>query len=218
MNEFFETVLFSIGDKDFTNGQLATVVGIFLLTILAYQIVLNRLLPKYFAQEKIRIWKQDRVHRILRSLFYLFALIGIIRVLDFDHVLYAGGDSSGVFRISTLIQAIAIFQIARMLDWIFSKTLLYNYYKSREGEPETEKHESTKKEIERTTSRTVQFDIYAFSIILILKSFSLDYEFFKIGDKAFILSSIFYAILIILIAQLIAWAVSYTHLTLPTKA
>ena len=208
MNEFFETVLFSIGDKDFTNGQLATVVGIFLLTILAYQIVLNRLLPKYFAQEKIRIWKQDRVHRILRSLFYLFALIGIIRVLDFDHVLYAGGDSSGVFRISTLIQAIAIFQIARMLDWIFSKTLLYNYYKSREGEPETEKHESTKKEIERTTSRTVQFVIYAFSIILILKSFSLDYEFFKIGDKAFTLGSIFYAILIILIAQLIAWVMT----------
>jgi len=171
---------------------------------------LNRLLPKYFAQEKIRIWKQDRVHRILRSLFYLLALIGIIRVLDLDHVLYAGGNNSGVFRISTLIQAMVIFQVARILDWIFSKALLYNYYRSREGEVgvENEGQETKNKEIERTTSRTVQYVIYAFSIILILKSFSLDYEFFKIGDKAFTLGSIFYALLIILIAQLIAWVMT----------
>ncbi len=210
MNDFFETVLFTIGDKDFTYGQLAAVVGVFLVTIIAYQIVLNRLLPKYFAQEKIRIWKQDRVHRILRSLFYLLALIGIIRVLDVDHVLYAGGYNSGVFRISTLIQAMVIFQVARMLDWIFSKTLLYNYYRSREDETkvENENNDKKKKEIERTTSRTVQYVIYAFSIILILKSFSLDYEFFKIGDKAFTLGSIFYALLIILIAQLIAWVMT----------
>jgi len=207
MNDFFQSILFNVGDWYCTGGQLAAAIGVVILTIIAYQIVLIRLLPKYFEQEKIRIWKQDRVSRVFRYIFYLLALIGVIKALKVDYVLYAGGDNSLIFRISTLLQALLIFQIARVLDWILSKVLLFNYYRGRDDDANLQDEEK-KKEIERSVSRTIQYVIYIFSTILILKSFHLDYEFFKIGDKSFSLSSIFYAILIILVAQLIAWVMT----------
>ncbi|MEM8907438.1 MAG: mechanosensitive ion channel domain-containing protein [Bacteroidota bacterium] len=207
MSEFFQQVLFSIGNRDCTVGQLAlaglVVLGFFVL----YKLVLNWLLPQYFAKAKIRIWKEESVSRIFRNIFILATLIGVTWSLDLDYVIYSAESLSFVFRLTTLFEALLIFQIARLLDWIFSKILLLNYYRSREILQGEKKPTIERPAIEKKASRTVQYVVYVLAIILILKSFRLE-SLFHFGAYSFTITSIFSALLVILIARLLTWVLT----------
>lgn len=204
MTEYFQTILFHIGERAFTAGQLTLAVSVILVCFIAYKIFLNRLLPLYFAKEKIRIWKQESVSRVFRYIFVLIALIGVILSLDIDFVIYSAESLSFVFRLTTIFEAILIFQVARLLDWIFSKILLYNYYRSRELEVNLEERARNDQSVEVKASRTIQYAIYVLSIILILKTFRLE-SLFRFGEHSFSITSVFSAVLVLLIAQLLAW-------------
>ena len=204
MNEYFQTTLFNIGERAFTAGQLTLASVVILVCFIAYKIFLNRLLPLYFAKEKLRIWKQESVSRVFRYIFVLIALIGVIFSLDIDFVIYSAENLSFVFRLTTIFEAILIFQVARLLDWIFSKVLLYNYYRSRELEVSIDERLAKDQSVEVKASRTIQYAIYVLSIILILKSFRLE-SLFRFGEHAFSITSVFSAIFVLLIARLLAW-------------
>jgi len=207
MDDFFQQILFSIGDKDFSAGQLAKAVMVVLSCFLVYRLLLYRLLPLYFAKEKIRLWQKERVINIFRYIFFLLGLIGVIWSFDLDYVIHSAENISFVFRLTTILEAILIFQIARLLDWIFSKLLLYNYYRSRESKDRESEKDLRKQAVDKRANRSVQYVIYVMAIILILKVFRLE-SLFHLGGHSFSITSIFSAILVLLFAKLLSWVLT----------
>ncbi|MEL6864321.1 MAG: mechanosensitive ion channel domain-containing protein [Bacteroidota bacterium] len=203
INAFFQQELFNILEHSFTVGHITALV-LFLITMgVAYWVILKRLMPAYFSREKVRTENQGRVLQIIRYIFYLMVLIGGVWTLGFDYVLYE--TINVTIRITTLLQALLILQLARLMDWIISKVLIYNYYRSRFPEESDLEQKIAENKLESRASRNVQYTVYVLAIILILQSFELDYTLVPFQNYDFKISNIFIAILIFLIAQLLAW-------------
>jgi len=205
LKEFFQDILFTIGNKDFTAGSIIITIVTLVICFILYWVVVNRLLPFYFSKERVKTKNKEQIKRIIKYLFILLAFIGSIFALKLDYVFYTNGNID--IKISTIFEALIILQIARLLDWIISKVLLFNYYRNRDEEklPKVITPQPIKKEEPLIANRSVQYAVYVFAIILILQSFNLDYTIFSVQNQQFKISNIFWAIFIILIAQLIAW-------------
>lgn len=204
LKQFFERVLFTIGTQSFTLGRISIAIATLILCFVFYRLTVKRLLPYYFSKETVKTKNQAQISRIVKYLFVLLAIIGVIFSLKLDHVLYSNGNID--IKVSTIFQALIILQIARLLDWMISKVLLFNYYRNRDAEKlKKVASTSSKKDEPLIANRSVQYAVYVFAVILILQSFHLDYTLFIVQDQHFKISNIFWAIFIILIAQLIAW-------------
>ena len=111
-NDFLKEVLFNIGNHDVTVRQLISWGIVLVGTFLIYQLVIKKVLPKYFAQEKYVIRKNSRILRSIRNIFILIALIGTVWSLEIDFLLYQM-KNVGV-RVSTVLYALTIWQVAGM--------------------------------------------------------------------------------------------------------
>jgi small-conductance mechanosensitive channel len=197
----FEQVLFSIGEKDFTVlhviYSILAIVGIVIL----YWVTFFKLLPRYFKSETIHEENHDKVRRRIQTFFYLLTLLALVWASELDYVLYENKKVS--LSIVTILEGLLIFQFARLLDWIISRTLIYNYY--RRHTLDKTKATGFQKAPEKSANRTVQSVLYIFVIIIFLRGFDFDYTLFSYGDFEFTISKLLGAILILLIAQLITW-------------
>ena len=204
MNEFFESQLFNLGGRDFTLGQVSVAVASIIGTLILYFLVRRYFLPRYFKKENIQESTQGKIQRLLISILTLVALLGAIVGLEIDLLFYSTDNID--FRITTILGAILILQTARLLDWMISKILLYNYHRRLEQQetPKEIKQQSVK-DVEGLASRTVQYSVYVFAVIIILQAFNLDYTLFSFEDHEFKISNIAWAVLILLIAQLASW-------------
>ena len=206
MNNFFAEILFTIGSHDFTTGQLTAASISLLVSFMLYRLITRKLLPRYFEKERYQTEDKGKIIRTVKYLFYLIALVGLIFSLQINYEFFSNEDIS--FKITTLLQALIIIQLAHLLDWIISKILLYNFHKTREAEKKEAYAQGlayNEKKIEPATSKTLQYVVYIFAIILILQSFHLDYTIFSFDRYDFKVSNIFWSILILLLAQLLTW-------------
>ena len=83
-NDFLQQVLFNLGDHEVTARQLISWGIVVIGTFLIYQLVIKKVLPKYFAQEKYVIRDNDKILRSIRNIFVLLALIGSVWALEID--------------------------------------------------------------------------------------------------------------------------------------
>ena len=201
ISAFLEQVLFSIGEKEFTIIHILSIFFALFSTIVFYWIIFNRLLPRYFKGSTIKSENQSKVKQRIRVFFYLLILLGLVWAAELDYVLYENKNVS--ITIIYTIEGLLIFQIARLLDWIISRTLLYNFYR-RHGLEKT-KETTHKKAPEKSANRIVQSVLYIFVIIIFLKGFDFDFTLFRYGEFEFTISKLLGAALIILAAQLITW-------------
>jgi small-conductance mechanosensitive channel len=200
-NAFLERVLFSIGEREFTIihvvFSLLVIAGIGVL----YSIIFLKLLPRYFKSETIYKENNEKVKQRIRVFFYLLILLALIWALELDYVLYENKKIS--ISIITVLEGLLIFQFARLLDWVISRTLIYNYY--RRHTLDKTKTSAFQKAPEKSANRIVQYVLYIFVIIIFLKGFDFDYTLIPYGDFELTVSKLLGAILILLIAQLITW-------------
>jgi small-conductance mechanosensitive channel len=206
-NDFLKKVLFNIGNHDVTVRQLISWGIVLVGTFLIYQLVIKKVLPKYFAQEKYVIRKNSRILRSIRNIFILIALIGTVWSLEIDFLLYQM-KSVGI-RVSTVLYALTIWQVAGMLDWLASKVLVYNYHRSRNNLDYQTSVEKYAKETNSNGGNLVRLVVYAAAIFLVLQSFNLEsYTVIRVSDTQIRVSDILEAVLIILAARLIFWMVT----------
>jgi small-conductance mechanosensitive channel len=206
-NDFLKEVLFNIGNHDVTVRQLISWGIVLVGTFLIYQLVIKKVLPKYFAQEKYVIRKNSRILRSIRNIFILIALIGTVWSLEIDFLLYQM-KSVGI-RVSTVLYALTIWQVAGMLDWLASKVLVYNYHRSRNNLDYQTSVEKYAKETNSNGGNLVRLVVYAAAIFLVLQSFNLEsYTVIRVSDTQIRVSDILEAVLIILAARLIFWMVT----------
>lgn len=210
LQELFESILFSIGTLSVTVGQLLRIIGLFLCLSLAHYILSRKFLPRFFVNTDDKPRKIRWVRRVIFYLIVLIGLMGVVMILRVDQVIFSNPNMT--IRISTIIQAILILQLARLLDWIISKGFIHKYYLKRDDQS-LPSQQRDKVETEDTANRTVQWTVYIFAIILILRAFQIDYSLGAYQDAEsqidipFRLSNIFVSILILLIARLVAWLI-----------
>ncbi len=205
----FSDVLFEIAGKAFTVGQILAASGTLLIALLLYFFLIRRLLKTYFRKEKIKTGRKNRIFRILRAILLFAVIVILISLLDLDYLLFQNEQAE--IWVSTIFEGLLIFQFALLLDWILSKYLIAQYYKSRGNKIPDRPFGDLRKEIGIAANRTIQYIVFAFAVLYILRSFQLDYTFYTIeeGDEiiTFKLSNIVKAILILLIARLGIWII-----------
>ncbi len=208
LNDFFQYVLFNIGGYECTIGQMVATVFVVFISYFLYFFLSKRLLPKAFKDAANKPEEQKKIKRIIRNIFGLIALLGCVFTLGLNYVFYSANNFD--FSISTILEGLLIIQIARILDWIIAKVLLYNYRQSRTQVDlgSTVAPQVSEEKRDARASRIVQYVVYVFAIILILRNFRLDYTLFSFETYDFRVSNIFGALLIILVAQLIIWVLT----------
>lgn len=206
-NEFFEKVLFNIGTHEVLMRHLIALVVILILTYLIYWLIINRFLPKYFEREKYVIRENKKILRSIRYVFILIALIGGVWALDADYVLYQMQQIN--IRITTILYALTIWQVAGLMDWLASKILIYNYHQSRANLDHKTSVEKYAKETSSNAGNMVRVIVYAIAVFLVLQSFNLEsFIVFRSGTFELKVSDILEAILILLAARLIFWVIT----------
>ena len=169
-NDFLQQVLFNIGNHEVTSRQLISWGIILIVTFLVYELVKKKVLPKYFAQEKYVIRDNSRILKSIRNIFVLIGLIGSVWALEIDFLLYQ--MKTVEIRVSTVLYALTIWQVAGLLDWIASKVLVYNYHRSRNDLDYQTSVEKYAKETDSNAGSLVRLVVYAVAVFLVLQSFN----------------------------------------------
>ena len=206
-NEFLQQVLFNVGTHEVTARQLISWGIVLIVTFLVYQLSIKKLLPKYFAQEKYVIRDNSRILKSIRNIFALIGMIGTVWALEIDFLIYQMKNVD--IRVSTVLYALTIWQVAGLLDWLASKVLVYNYHRSRNDLDYQTSVEKYAKETSSNAGSLVRLVVYAIAVFLVLQSFNLEsYTVVNLTNTQIRVSDILEAILIILTARLIFWMVT----------
>lgn len=209
LQNFLNQVVFQIGNKFFYVGDL---LWIFVILVIAFSVnrLVNKIfLPRYFKHEKVITHNRKRIQRTIATIIGLIALLGIVWTVGLNYELFRAENAmlGWTIRVANIIEAILIIQIARLSEWLISKALVYNYQRTHAGE-EREVHQPIK-EKEQIASRIVQYAVYVFAIILLLQGFQqFDFTIVSSQDYTVRFSNIFWAVFVILVAQLLAWVLT----------
>ncbi len=211
VNTFLDTILFSFAGYDFSWGILLRTIAILAILFLVYRVLKRRLLPRFAAKKELDATEMARGNRFVNRIFILLAIILLIWGLQLDYELYRYYDFN--LWVSTIPRVLLILQFARVADWLLSKVVIKDYYKNYATSAEDKFYSDiAMKEYEISGSQTIQYVVYVFAIIFILRSFKLDFVIYSFNEYDFKLTNIFAALLIILMAQVIIWVI--THLLL----
>lgn len=206
--DFLDQIFFSIGERGFSYFSILTSLLIIIIFFGIYLFVVKKVLPRFFNTTNEQQKSKEKVTQIIRMISFLIVVIGLLWALDLDYILYE--TATITISIITIFQAILIIQFARLLDWFFSKFLIYNYEKSRAGV--VEEGLARKKVFnEKRISQKVQYAMYVLAIILILQNFD-NQVVFTLGSFELRMSNIFVVLFIILVSQLSAWIITQLFL------
>lgn len=203
-----QTVLFTLMGRVVDLGQVIAAGVVLLVSIMLYWFLSRKVLPKYFSKEPSNA-KPERSIQYSFFLFFLFiTVLAMLFAMDLDFTLFE--NSRMTVPLYTVLEALAIFQFARLADWIISKLLIYNYEKNGTEDTLVHTNRAIRSHSERKIldNRSVQYIVYLFAAILVLEDFDINYTLFTFKFTPITLSSILVAVLIILIAQLLAWVLT----------
>jgi len=212
MNEILNSII-----EQFNNHNLTLERAIFLQLVLGFILLIyyllgKRLLLYFYKKGTLSEIDKKKLRRILRFAFFLLAALSSVLILGLN---IGVPDASSTLNVVNIILALIIIQIARLFDYFFGR-MVNSFYKDLEGE-ELDLRDYTKAHPEQSASKTLQYAIYIFAVILILKNFQIDYELFSFNTGGntfhFRISSIFSAILILLVARLLVWALTQIFLS-----
>jgi len=206
MEAFFDSVLFNIGKTRVTVlGMIITAFTLVFL-FLVYNIF-RKWLIRYCMKNSL-IAREDAIplNGILFFILMLTEGLVIILFLNLDKVLYK--NEFARISLSHVIQAIIIFQIARLIDFITNRLFKKKYQTNADAG--YIKGTDVKKKLIRKefwAGRTVQYLVYTFSIALILEGFKLDYVLFATKNNKIELTlvKIVWVLIVFFTAKLISW-------------
>ncbi|NET33593.1 MAG: mechanosensitive ion channel [Cyanothece sp. SIO1E1] len=136
---------------------------------------------------------------LLVSLLILLQASGI----NYPIFSYGEGDAARSFNTSTILQALLIFQMAQLFDWIFSEVLVHRYVVYQRED---------KKEGEDLTAnpprQLVQPIMYILAVLLILDQLNIHHHLFTAFGKSITINNLLVALLILFTTRLLAWVVT----------
>lgn len=214
MQEIFDQIILEYNGWALRLGQV--VLGTSILVVLAflYWLVARRLFPKIAAHLELPQEERRKARRILGTLLVLMAAVALIAVLQLDRQLVeTTNENAPNLFISTFVQAMLIWQFARMLDFVISRLLVTNYYRNRREDPvELDRYQTDSK---NKTNRTVQYAVYILALLFIVQAFEIDWVFYTYKPagaedgqtRNFSVSNLLNAAFIIVLARLFSWMI-----------
>ena len=210
--EFLDLELFSFGNYTFVLHQLisSALIAIFGITVFRWlRFYLN---PKIKNWETVTDQQRRKLLRIIKLFFVFLSVLAMIFILDLNYNLSPKEENP--IYISFILEALAIIQFARLLDWIVSNYFIHRNFVRRGDVKESP---SEKRDPEGIATRTVQYLVYIFAFVLIIRNLNLDlilttYHLKDGNDFDLKLSNILGAIAIFLIGRLIIWIVTQLFL------
>ena len=206
MKSIFQEVIFSLGNHQFKVGQILLFAVSLLAIYLLYYLLIKKILPYFYEWNNSDKKTIKQVNSSLIFLMITLSMVALLITLEFDAFLFEFNNAN--FKISTILQAIMIIQIARMLVIALS-TIFVREIESADTDRgyEYKKPSNTSNSY---ASKTVQYIIYVGAIIYILGVTNFDFVLpfgTSLEGYEFRISRIFGAILIILFARLIIWII-----------
>lgn len=208
IKEFWYQVIFEIGKKEIFLGQLIAVgLGLVLLYILAY-LLNKRWLERFFTFEKTKENDQKKIRRISFICIGLIAALVVVLGLGLD-VSVSQNDTNPLFKlkVSTILQAILIYFIARLIDEVLSGLLTHRYEQRRNQQIEEGiyKYEGRGKGVK--VGHIVQPIVYLLAATFIVQELNITWGLpmpWQDGEPLRI-NTVLTAILILLFTRLFLW-------------
>lgn len=207
LSELFSRELFMLWGFSITLGRVIFLVLSLLVILATYSLITKRWLPSYFTKEEVPEEKQAKIKRNLGLSYLLFTLMVLLQLSGIDYPLFTYGSADNLhpFYTSTVLQAFLIFQVAQLLDWIFSEVLVHRYIIHQREDKDKKTDNSLAANPPR---QLVQPIMYISAFILILGQLNLNYPSFQAFGKSITLINILVAVLILFITRLLAWVVT----------
>lgn len=213
MSEILQSILDQIAAHRITKEHLIALQLMIGVLLVIYYIIGKRLLTFFYKKGAITEADRKKLRNIVRLLFFLITLIIVVVALGLN--IGVPNEASTLNVVNSLL-AVLIIQVARLVEYLFSRIFNRFYKKAEKGE-EIIRRDRSQAIPESKVTQTLQYAIYNFAIILILKNFQIDYELFTFqaggADFHFRISSIFTGILIFLIARLLVWGITQVFLS-----
>jgi small-conductance mechanosensitive channel len=207
LSELYQTEIFQLGSKLFYLGPIAISVVSILLAFWFIRFFFGKKFSSFFARNLIEPVQIRRFKRIVSFVLLLIILLIIVYINGLNY--HFVDDPASPLNLALVIEAFLIIQFARLLDWIISNIIIHKYFTQRDASKES-KIETSHPEARAT--KVVTYLVYVFAIILIIRSFNLDYEIFtfqvKDNEVPFRLSNILNALLVILLGRLLVWFIT----------
>ncbi|MBK9256720.1 MAG: mechanosensitive ion channel [Saprospiraceae bacterium] len=206
MKDFFSQILFSYGDIEIRLSQVVFAVLVLVIMFFIFKKLQLLRLKDYLASKGIEK-SQIRVF-FRRYIFFgiLFTTLLFIRIFNVHLVIININEYE--LTLKFLLEAFTIISLATVVDWILSYIFIQDYFVKRElRKPALPK--GPDKDADKNGTRLVQYIVYLYGLIIIMKKFSIDYIIFKKELKGGVftlaISDILMAVLILLVARLVVW-------------
>ena len=202
LREYFEYVVFTVGGKEFTAGEIAFFVVLSLFILGIYQITKRKLFRGLLESSEVDKSEVRTFYSYVRLFIALLVLLAGVYLLGLNYSFFTSENIN--FDIGLIIGGMLIINAARIIDWIISNLFVHSYYSKGEDQPTA--INANQSEVKMT--RWVKMIIYIFALFLILRNFDvLDLTLFhtEVGGNNFDfkLSNILSAILVLLLARVI---------------
>lgn len=211
MENFWSKIVLQIGSFQISGGQLTIAILQTLGWLVLDWLILFWLLPKLFRQFSVEQTRRRQVRRRFQPLFLYLIVLTWMWTCHVDYTLHQ--DKLRWIGITTLIQALMLWQIAFIVDLILGRVILRQFFQKQENQknPVLMGGSSGLKRTLSTSNRYIKYAVYVITVMALLNLFQTDITFFqgKIGKStyAFRISNLLIATLVILLAQLMIWLI-----------
>ena len=214
MQEILDQILLEYNGWALRLGQVVLSTSLLLALAFLYWVVVRRLFPKIAGLLDLPQEERRMARRVLGTLLILLAVLAVVSVLNLDRQLIeTTNENAPNLYISTFIQAMLIWQFARLLDFVISRLLISNYYRNRKEDPVELDHYQT--DSRKKTNRTVQYAVYILALLFIVQAFEIDWSFYtyhpagaeESQTRSLSVSNILNAVFIIVLARLFSWII-----------
>ncbi len=210
MDQILNYTFFVLNGQDVMVRDVLIFLTILLTVLWVYRYLKRRVIPRINQlaateegdpRTKVLVW--------IKYILLLVLMLFMIWTLNQDYTLWSYNNLT--LKISTIIQALIIFQMARVLDWIVNKAYIEHFFASRDQISETQDFQP-QVDKSNTASKTVQWIVYMIAALLILAKIGFNPALSipkDIPDESvawsFYLSDFISVILIMLGARLLIW-------------
>lgn len=211
MENFWSKVILELGQFQISGAQLTLAALQTLGLLLLDWLILFWLLPKLFRQFSVDQARRRQVRRRFQPLFLYLIILSWMWTCHIDYTLHQ--DKIRWIGVSTLIQALMLWQIAFIVDLILGRVILRKFFQKQEGQknPVLAGGATGLQRTLSTSNRYIKYAVYVITLMALLNLFQTDITFFqgKIGKStyAFRISNLLIATLVILLAQLLIWLI-----------
>lgn len=209
MQEFFDQVIFQLGQLVISVEQLLQIAGVVVvLTVLSY-FLNGRWLPLFFNYEGTEKTERRRIRRMVWFILLLLGLIFMLITLNIDLPIFTfdrGGEEHSI-TITSLVQVLLVLQLARLFDWLIMEVLMHRLRQNK-SESNVYQYGGTTTN-NRRASRLVQPVVYVLALMFILEQLNFNRTFFNYRqgdtDIPFTINTLLSALLVIAIVRLMLW-------------